>query len=76
MSRMTMRGDKAKKVTVELRRSENMIIATIDRDSQAGAAGYGATVPESLRDLAAEIECRKLPLPELHLSLEGPIRIK
>jgi hypothetical protein len=41
---------------IELIRDGNQICALIGRDLQAGAGGFGGTVPEALRDLARNLE--------------------
>jgi len=63
-------------MTVELQRRENMVIAMIGRDLQAGIAGYGESAAEALRDLAAALQCEKWPLPELDPPVERLVRVK
>jgi hypothetical protein len=63
-------------MTVELLRDGNAIIATIGRDLQVGISGVGVTAPEALRDLAAAIERKRYPLPELDQRPGKPVLVK
>jgi hypothetical protein len=49
--------------TVALMRDGNQIVAMLGPDLQTGIGGFGDTAADALRDLAAQIEVEKHPLP-------------
>jgi hypothetical protein len=49
--------------TVALMRDGNQIVAMLGPDLQTGVGGFGDTAADALRDLAAQMEFEKHPLP-------------